>query len=316
MKRIGIVFLAAVSFLAPTLVLSAMEPAVGAAVAVSLKNGKTVTGALKSANEDQLIIDTEDGQITILRGNIDRVAEVPPNAVDGERGPVISEDEPAPPLTVKPRKQKSFFVQTIFWDAAGAYSPAEDDLSKRVSALNGGGTGSYSGDSTVVPGQGFRLGFLFPMTDRGMEYGWSLDYTKGPGLEQRIVRRLSSFSSATDTWTYGTSFIRLLNETQKRIGRGKRVELRLRGAVGLASASITEDYNYTGTGSLASSRSKMNESRWLAFSGEASASLGFTLRGMAIDAGVVYGVFPKRSKDTDFPEFNWTPMGFRLGAHF
>jgi hypothetical protein len=195
------------------------------------------------------------------------------------------------------------FGQIDYFLKDSAYKEIENVLKKDMES-------DESFKSDVSAAIGVRVGAFLPTSVKGLEWGGSLGYLKGPAGKFTRGNNTEYFHD-----NYKTTFIRVLFEAQQRIPVSGAFEIRARAGLGLAKGKLKNDY-YETDGSSGFSQS--NTKSWTGLSWEVGPSVAYVGERVNVDFGVVLAGFPTMKKDNSkaLSEFKWTPMGIRLAVEF
>ena len=197
------------------------------------------------------------------------------------------------------------FTQIEYWLEDDAFEKDEEGIDQ-VKAL-----GADKAEIDISGGVGGRFGVFIQTAREGLEWGGSLGYIKGPEADVSIF---NAAPAGTVEANAETSFWRLLLELRQRARVRDGLEVRLRGGLGVARGEIEASGTSTGIFFLPGPDTVKND--WTGFTWEITPSIAFVGERMALDIGIALAGFPKMKENDDFNEFEWMPIGFRVGLEF
>lgn len=268
---------------------------------VILKDGSTLRGALKQADEQNVTLETPDGTLTIKRDRVQRIdygAAEPP-------APMPSEV----PLVPRSAQRRRFMVGLDLFGPANAGNDLQDDMQIGASALAGLGY-SVAGSLQTKAAAGFRGSYLRPLTDE-FSLGGSLGYLVGPESEGALNVAGGGLSGVL-TVKREVSWFRVLLESRAHFAISERAAINLGGGVGLANGRVNQELTCAGSACTVNGSKTTSSASWSGLTWELSPEFTYS---RFLAAFKVAG-FPKYKGSSNLSIIKWTTTGFQLGFLF
>lgn len=173
-------------------------------------------------------------------------------------------------------------------------------------------------------GAGVRAGILKTTLVKGLQMGGSLGYILGPSFEGNrsdVVESLdveghvvgyveikSKVKDESNIW-------RLMAESKYSVPLGDRFQARLGFGIGVAMLHIEENISneLVGGPSFGSENHSLNTTK---ITWEIGPGIAYVSGNIGIELALTYSQMPTAINNMTFQEFDWNPLGIRLGVEF